>query len=67
MYIAQQSAGWSISRLSQWMDNHPSERDRLALCSGPLERYQLLIRQHNLPSFHPLFPQMMKLANLKER
>ncbi|EZA54454.1 conserved oligomeric Golgi complex subunit 5 [Ooceraea biroi] len=61
-----QSAGWSVGRLSQWMDGHPSERDRLALCSGPLERYQLTIRQQNLPSFHSLFPQMMKLANLKE-
>ncbi|XP_011631071.1 conserved oligomeric Golgi complex subunit 5 isoform X2 [Pogonomyrmex barbatus] len=62
-----QSAGWSVGRLSQWMDNHPSERDRLTLCSGPLERYQLTVRQQNLPSFHPLFPQMMKLANLKEQ
>ncbi|XP_070158352.1 conserved oligomeric Golgi complex subunit 5 [Polyergus mexicanus] len=61
-----QSAGWSRGRLSQWMDNHPSERDRLTLCSGPLERYQLTVRQQNLPSFHPLFPQMMKLANLRE-
>ncbi|EFN71938.1 Conserved oligomeric Golgi complex subunit 5 [Camponotus floridanus] len=61
-----QSAGWSIGRLSQWMDNYPNERDRLTLCSGPLERYQLTIRQQNLPSFHPLFPQMMKLANLRE-
>ncbi|GAB1867205.1 Conserved oligomeric Golgi complex subunit 5 [Camponotus japonicus] len=61
-----QSAGWSIGRLSQWMDNHPNERDRLSLCSGPLERYQLTIRQQNLPSFHPLFPHMMKLANLRE-
>ncbi|XP_014477103.1 PREDICTED: conserved oligomeric Golgi complex subunit 5 [Dinoponera quadriceps] len=61
-----QSAGWSIGRLSQWMDNHPNERDRLALCSGPLERYQLTVRQQNLPSFHPLFPQMMKLVNLRE-
>ncbi|XP_012536176.1 conserved oligomeric Golgi complex subunit 5 isoform X1 [Monomorium pharaonis] len=61
-----QSAGWSVGRLSQWMDSHPNERDRLALCNGPLERYQLIIRQQNLPSFHPLFPQMMKLVNLRE-
>ncbi|XP_020284028.1 conserved oligomeric Golgi complex subunit 5 [Pseudomyrmex gracilis] len=61
-----QSAGWSVKRLSQWMDSHPSERDRLTLCSGPLERYQLTVRQQNLLSFHPLFPHMMKLVNLKE-
>ncbi|CAK9805208.1 Conserved oligomeric Golgi complex subunit 5 [Anthophora plagiata] len=61
-----QSASWSVGRLSQWMDKNPNERDRLAFCSGPLERYQLTIRQQNLPSFHPLFPLMKKLANLNE-
>ncbi|XP_015592291.1 conserved oligomeric Golgi complex subunit 5 isoform X2 [Cephus cinctus] len=62
-----QSAGWSISRLSHWMDNHTSERERLALSSGPLQRYQTLVRHKNLPSFHPLFPLMMKLASLGDR
>ncbi|KAG7197156.1 hypothetical protein KM043_007239 [Ampulex compressa] len=62
-----QSAGWSVGRLSQWMDTHTSERERLALSNGPLECYQLTIRQHNLPSFHPLFPLMKKLATLGER
>ncbi|XP_031840113.1 conserved oligomeric Golgi complex subunit 5 four way stop [Nomia melanderi] len=61
-----QSASWSVGRLSQWMDKHPNERDRLTFCSGPLERYQLTVRQHNLPSFHPLFPLMKKLANLDD-
>ncbi|XP_043272815.1 conserved oligomeric Golgi complex subunit 5 [Venturia canescens] len=62
-----QSAGWSISRLSQWMDTHTSERERLALSSGPLQRYQSTIRQRNLPTFHHLFPLMTKLASLSER
>ncbi|KOX69822.1 Conserved oligomeric Golgi complex subunit 5 [Melipona quadrifasciata] len=61
-----QSTSWSVGRLSQWMDKHPNERDRLAFCSGPLERYQLTVRQQNLPTFHPLFPLMKKLANLNE-
>ncbi|CAL7944681.1 unnamed protein product [Xylocopa violacea] len=61
-----QSAGWSVGRLSQWMDKHTNERDRLAFCSGPLERYQLTVRQQNLPTFHPLFPLMKRLANLSE-
>lgn len=55
-----------MGRLSQWMDKHPNERDRLAFCSGPLERYQLTVRQQNLTTFHPLFPLMKKLANLNE-
>ncbi|XP_012288716.1 conserved oligomeric Golgi complex subunit 5 [Orussus abietinus] len=62
-----QSAGWSVSRLSQWMDSHSSEKERLTLSSGPLQRYQMSIRQRNLPSFHPLFPLMMKLASLSEQ
>lgn len=61
-----QSTSWSVGRLSQWMDKHPNERDRLAFCSGPLERYQLTVRQQNLPTFHPLFPLMKKLANINE-
>ncbi|KAK0167039.1 hypothetical protein PV327_004487 [Microctonus hyperodae] len=61
-----QSAGWSINRLSQWLDNHPSEKDRLALSSGTLQRYESTIRQRNIPSFHPLFPLMMKLASLAD-
>lgn len=61
-----QSAGWSVTRLSQWMDKNTNERDRLAFCSGPLERYQLTVRQQNLPTFHPLFPLMRRLANMNE-
>lgn len=26
-----QRAEWSIARYSQWLDDHPSEKDRLAL------------------------------------
>ncbi|XP_048513205.1 conserved oligomeric Golgi complex subunit 5 isoform X3 [Athalia rosae] len=61
-----QSAGWSISRLSQWLDANPGERERLALSSGPLQRYQLAVRQRNQPTFHPLFPLMAKLASLNK-
>ncbi|KAL2750038.1 conserved oligomeric Golgi complex subunit 5 [Vespula maculifrons] len=61
-----QSAGWSIGRLSQWMDSHTEEKDRIALSKGSLERYQLTIQQNNIPSFHPLFPLMTKLANLHD-
>ncbi|XP_034194071.1 conserved oligomeric Golgi complex subunit 5 four way stop isoform X1 [Osmia lignaria lignaria] len=58
-----QNANWSVGRLSQWMDNHPKERDRISFFSGALERYQLTVRQQNLPTFHPLFPLMKKLTN----
>ncbi|XP_011308530.1 conserved oligomeric Golgi complex subunit 5 isoform X2 [Fopius arisanus] len=59
-----QSAGWSINRLSQWIDGHPREEDRVALSSGPLQKYEATIRQRGMKNFHPLFPLMMKLTSL---
>ncbi|XP_015108822.1 conserved oligomeric Golgi complex subunit 5 [Diachasma alloeum] len=62
-----QSAGWSINRLSQWMDGHPREEDRVALSSGPLQKYEGTIRQRGMKNFHPLFPLMMKLTSLGDK
>lgn len=59
-----QSAGWSINRLSQWMDGHGSEEDRIALSSGPLQKYEATVRMRGVKNFHPLFPLMMTLTGL---
>ncbi|KAE8750096.1 hypothetical protein FOCC_FOCC003220 [Frankliniella occidentalis] len=56
-----QSAGWSISRLSQWLDSHPAERDRLQLVGGCLQRYQQAVRQSGQAEFHPVYPIMVSL------
>lgn len=56
-----QSAGWSISRLSQWLDSHPAERDRLQLVGGCLQRYQQAVRQLGHAEFHPVYPIMVAL------
>lgn len=56
-----QSAGWSISRLSQWLDSHPAERDRLQLVGGSLQRYQQAVRQSSKTEFHPIYPIMVSL------
>lgn len=56
-----QSAGWSISRLSQWLDSHPAERDRLQLVGGCLQRYQQAVRQLGHAEFHPVYPIMVSL------
>lgn len=56
-----QSAGWSISRLSQWLDSHPAERDRLQLVGGCLQRYQQAVRQLGQAEFHPIYPIMVSL------
>lgn len=52
-----------MARLSQWLDNHPSERERLELISGALLRYQQNIRQQNKTTFHAIYPIMMNLLD----
>lgn len=56
-----QSANWSVSRLSQWLDGHPSERERLELMGGALQRYQQTVRQRGGTSFHAVYPVMIML------
>lgn len=56
-----QSANWSISRFSQWLDGHPSERERLELLGGALQRYQQIVRQRGETSFHSVYPVMITL------
>lgn len=56
-----QSANWSVSRFSQWLDSHPSERERLELMGGALQRYQQTVRQRGGTSFHAVYPVMLTL------
>ncbi|KAJ9578646.1 hypothetical protein L9F63_005136 [Diploptera punctata] len=56
-----QSANWSVSRFSQWLDSHPSERERLDLMGGALERYQQSVRQRGGTTFHAVYPVMITL------
>ncbi|KAJ4450139.1 hypothetical protein ANN_01546 [Periplaneta americana] len=56
-----QSANWSVSRFSQWLDSHPSERERLELMGGALQRYQQVVRQRGGTSFHAVYPIMITL------
>lgn len=50
-----------MARLSQWLDNHQTERERLELISGALQRYQQDVRQQNKTTFHDIYPVMMKI------
>ncbi|XP_075214517.1 conserved oligomeric Golgi complex subunit 5 four way stop isoform X2 [Lycorma delicatula] len=54
-----QSANWSIARLSQWLDSHKNEKERLELLSGALQKYQQRVRQQNQTNFHPVYPILM--------
>uniref|UniRef100_A0A668A6F0 Conserved oligomeric Golgi complex subunit 5 n=1 Tax=Myripristis murdjan TaxID=586833 RepID=A0A668A6F0_9TELE len=56
-----QRAEWSIARFSQWLDDHPSERDRLTLIRGALEAYVQSVRARQGKEFAPIYPIMLQL------
>ncbi|XP_029318165.1 conserved oligomeric Golgi complex subunit 5 [Cottoperca gobio] len=56
-----QRAEWSIARYSQWLDDHPSERDRLILIRGALEAYVQSVRGRQGKEFAPIYPIMRQL------
>ncbi|XP_028933803.1 conserved oligomeric Golgi complex subunit 5 isoform X2 [Ornithorhynchus anatinus] len=56
-----QRAEWSHARYSQWLDDHPSEKDRLVLIRGALEAYVQSVRTREGKEFAPVYPIMIQL------
>ncbi|XP_046728668.1 conserved oligomeric Golgi complex subunit 5 [Silurus meridionalis] len=56
-----QRAEWSIARYSQWLDDHPSEKDRLVLIRGALEAYVQSVKARQGKNFAPVYPIMLQL------
>ncbi|KAJ8261862.1 hypothetical protein GJAV_G00159310 [Gymnothorax javanicus] len=56
-----QRAEWSIARYSQWLDDHPSEKDRLTLIKSALEAYVHAVRARQGKEFAPVYPIMLQL------
>nr|XP_012421892.1 PREDICTED: conserved oligomeric Golgi complex subunit 5 isoform X1 [Odobenus rosmarus divergens] len=56
-----QRAEWSHARFSQWLDDHPSEKDRLLLIRGALEAYVQSVRSREGKEFAPVYPIMVQL------
>ncbi|KAG8577236.1 hypothetical protein GDO81_010109, partial [Engystomops pustulosus] len=56
-----QRAEWSIARYSQWLDDHPSEKDRLVLIRGALEAYVQSVKAREGKEFAPVYPVMVQL------
>ncbi|KAM6152340.1 conserved oligomeric Golgi complex subunit 5 isoform 1-T1 [Erethizon dorsatum] len=56
-----QRAEWSHARFSQWLDDHPSEKDRLLLIRGALEAYVQSVRSREGKEFAPVYPIMLQL------
>ncbi|KAL4226453.1 Conserved oligomeric Golgi complex subunit [Mactra antiquata] len=55
------TADWSLSRYSQWLDDHTSEKDRLALIKGSLEAYVQQVRSRQGKEFASIYPIMVKV------
>uniref|UniRef100_A0A8C9WB29 Conserved oligomeric Golgi complex subunit 5 n=1 Tax=Scleropages formosus TaxID=113540 RepID=A0A8C9WB29_SCLFO len=56
-----QRAEWSIARYSQWLDDHPLEKDRLTLIRAALEAYVQEVRARQGKEFAPVYPIMLQL------
>ncbi|KPP74815.1 conserved oligomeric Golgi complex subunit 5-like, partial [Scleropages formosus] len=54
-------AEWSIARYSQWLDDHPLEKDRLTLIRAALEAYVQEVRARQGKEFAPVYPIMLQL------
>ncbi|XP_077194284.1 conserved oligomeric Golgi complex subunit 5 [Paroedura picta] len=56
-----QRAEWTVARYSRWLDDHPSEKDRLILIRGALEAYVQSVRSREGKEFAPVYPIMVQL------
>ncbi|KAJ7329585.1 hypothetical protein JRQ81_015759 [Phrynocephalus forsythii] len=56
-----QRAEWTVARYSRWLDDHPSEKDRLVLIRGALEAYVQSVRSREGKEFAPVYPIMIQL------
>ncbi|XP_072509159.1 conserved oligomeric Golgi complex subunit 5 isoform X3 [Notamacropus eugenii] len=56
-----QRAEWSHARYSQWLDDHPLEKDRLLLIRGALEAYVQSVKSREGKEFAPVYPIMVQL------
>lgn len=54
-------AGWSLSFYCQWLDEHESEEEKLALIRGTLEAYAQSVRSRGEKEFASIYPIMLRI------
>ena len=64
MKLPHESAGWSLSRYSTWLDEHQDEHSRLQFIQGALESYVASTRARNEKSY--AYPYNIMLKVLQE-
>lgn len=55
------TAGWSVSRYSQWLDDHADERDRLQFLKGTLEAYARSVQASGKTEYVATYPLLLDL------
>lgn len=53
------TANWSCERLIEWLDGHTSDREKLELISGALQRYRDNVRRKNIQKYDEVYPIMV--------
>lgn len=53
-----QNTGWSLPKVSAWLDEHQNEAERLDLIVGALQKYEGIVRQKNSVNYDPVYPIM---------
>jgi len=56
-----QAVSWSLSRYSQWLDDHQTEKDRLQFIKGSLESYVQSVTAKEEKEFASVYPIMLDL------
>lgn len=59
-----QSANWTIAQYLAWLDQHPSEQERLQLLAGCLESYVTSVRRAGRTHYAPAYPVMMEALEM---
>jgi conserved oligomeric Golgi complex subunit 5 len=54
-------SGWSISRYSRYLDEHPSEKERLILITGCLDAYAQSVRDRGETHYAVIYPLMREI------
>ncbi|XP_063829873.1 conserved oligomeric Golgi complex subunit 5 [Ostrinia nubilalis] len=54
-------AGWNIQQLTQWLDTHKNEKERLEFVAGALQRYQNHVRQNQIQTYDEVYPVLVQL------
>lgn len=51
-----QAADWTNEKLLQWLDGHTSERERLELIGGALQKYRVIVQMKNISQYDAVYP-----------